>query len=81
MKRARAKIAIAASQSQSQLGGALEKIAGVVKWIVFAVIAIVVVVFVVLAVLHYLAPFTGWAQRTARRDPELVGQSLGRSQG
>ena len=51
------------SQSQSQLGGALEKIAGVVKWIVFAVIAIIVVVVVVLAVLRYLAPFTGWAQR------------------
>jgi uncharacterized protein DUF4129 len=51
------------SQSQSQLSGALEKVAGVVRWIVFAIIAIVVVVIVVLAVLRYLAPFTGWAQR------------------
>ena len=51
------------SQSQKQLGGALEKIAGVVRWIVFAIIAVVIVVVIVLAVLRYLAPFTGWAQR------------------
>jgi len=53
----------AGSQSDSQLTGALEKVAGVVRWIVIAVMAVVVVVVVVLAVLRYLAPFTGWAQR------------------
>jgi hypothetical protein len=51
------------SQSDSQLGATLEKIAGVLKWIVFAVVAVLVVVIVVLALLRYLAPFTQWAQR------------------
>jgi hypothetical protein len=51
------------SGSESQLGGMLEKVAGVVKWIVLAVVVVLVVVFVILAVLRYLAPFTGWAQR------------------
>ena len=51
------------SGSSSQLGGALEKIAGAVKWIVFAIIAVAVVLAVVLGILRYLAPFTNWAQR------------------
>lgn len=51
------------SQSTSQLGATVEKIVGVLKWIVFALVAILVVIVVVLAVLRYLAPFTGWAQR------------------
>ena len=51
------------SQSTPQVGAAVEKIVGVLKWIVFALVAILVVVVVVLAVLRYLAPFTGWAQR------------------
>lgn len=47
----------------TQVGGALEKVAGVVKWIVIAVVVVLVVVGIALAVLKYLAPFTGWAQR------------------
>jgi hypothetical protein len=50
------------SQSSPRLSGALKKVAGVVKWIVFAIVAVVVVVVVVLAVLRYLAPFTDWAR-------------------
>ncbi|MCI0702545.1 MAG: DUF4129 domain-containing protein [Planctomycetia bacterium] len=51
------------SQSSSQLGGALEKIAGVVKWIVFAIVAILVLFALFFGVLKYLAPFTAWARR------------------
>jgi hypothetical protein len=51
------------SDSDSQLGGMLEKIAGVLRWIVIALVVVLVVVFVILAVLRYLAPFTNWAQR------------------
>jgi hypothetical protein len=51
------------SQSSSELGATIEKIAGALKWFIFAIVAILVVVFVVLAILRYLAPFTNWAQR------------------
>jgi hypothetical protein len=51
------------SQSSPQMGAALEQIAGVVKWIVFAIVAVLIVVAVVLVVLRWLAPFTNWAQR------------------
>jgi hypothetical protein len=51
------------SQSSPQLGGALEKVAGVVKWIVFAIIAVLVVFGLFFGVLKYLAPFTDWARR------------------
>ncbi|MBA4066279.1 MAG: hypothetical protein C0501_21695 [Isosphaera sp.] len=51
------------SQSGTQLAAALEKVAGFLKWVVFAVVAVLVVVAVVLAVLRYLAPFTDWARR------------------
>lgn len=47
----------------TQVGGALEKVAGVVKWIVIAIVVVLVVIGIALAVLKYLAPFTGWAQR------------------
>jgi hypothetical protein len=51
------------SQSSSELGATLEKITGVLKWIVFAIVAVLVVVAIVLAILRYLAAFTDWAQR------------------
>jgi hypothetical protein len=51
------------SQSDTQLGAALEKVASVLKWIVFAIVAVIVVVVVVLAILRGLAPFTDWAKR------------------
>ena len=51
------------SQSSSQLGGALEKVAGVVKWIIFAIVAVLVVFGLFFGVLKYLAPFTDWARR------------------
>ncbi len=53
----------AGGQSSSQLGGALEKVAGVVKWIVFAVVAVIVIFALFFGVLKYLAPFTEWARR------------------
>jgi len=51
------------SQPTTQLGALAQKIAGALKWLVFAIVAVLVVVAVVLAFLQYLAPFTGWAQR------------------
>ncbi len=51
------------SDSSSQLGGALAKIAGVVKWIVFAIVAVLLVFGLFFGVLKYLAPFTDWARR------------------
>src|SRR5579872_344949 len=50
-------------QSTTQLGQFIEKVAGVLKWIVFIVVAILVVLAIGLAILRYLAPFTAWAQR------------------
>jgi hypothetical protein len=41
---------------------AVEKIAGVLKWIIFAVIAFLVIAGIVLGVLRYLSPFTEWAR-------------------
>ncbi|MBX9623689.1 MAG: DUF4129 domain-containing protein [Gemmataceae bacterium] len=46
-----------------QAGGALEKVAGVVKWIVLAIVVVLILVGIALAVLNYLAPFTDWARR------------------
>ena len=51
------------SDSSSQLGGVLAKIAGVVKWIVFAIVAVLIVFGLFFGVLKYLAPFTDWARR------------------
>jgi hypothetical protein len=51
------------SRSSPQLGGVLEKVAGAVKWIVFAIIAVLIVFGLFFGVLKYLAPFTNWAQR------------------
>ena len=51
------------SDSSPRLGGVLDKVANVLKWIVYAIVAILVVVGVALAILRYLAPFTSWAQR------------------
>jgi hypothetical protein len=51
------------SPSDSQLGGALAKVAGVVKWIVFAIVAVIVIFALFFGVLKYLAPFTDWARR------------------
>ncbi|HEY1192288.1 MAG TPA: DUF4129 domain-containing protein [Gemmata sp.] len=43
--------------------GALAKIAGVVKWIVFALVAVAVIFALFFGALKYLAPFTDWARR------------------
>lgn len=51
------------SRTSPQVGGMLEKVADVVKWIVFAIIAVVIVFGLFFGVLKYLAPFTNWAQR------------------
>lgn len=51
------------SPSDTQMGGALARIANAVKWIVFAVIALLVVFGLFFGVLKYLAPFTDWARR------------------
>ena len=53
----------ASSQTNSQLSGALAKIAGVLKWIVFAIVAVIVILALFFGVLKYLAPFTDWARR------------------
>jgi hypothetical protein len=50
-------------QSTTQIGQFIEKVAEVLKWIVFIVVAILVVIALALAFLRYLAPFTAWAQR------------------
>lgn len=50
-------------QHSPQVGGALEAVARVVKWIVFAVVALLVVFGLFFGVLKYLAPFTDWARR------------------
>lgn len=46
----------------SRLGEAVAAAAGVVKWLVWALIALAVVAAVVLFVLKWLAPFTDWAK-------------------
>ncbi|MBN9121405.1 MAG: DUF4129 domain-containing protein [Planctomycetes bacterium] len=51
------------SDSTTQLGGALAKVAGAVKWIVFAILAVLIVFGLFFGVLKYLAPFTDWARR------------------
>jgi hypothetical protein len=51
------------SRPSPQTGGGLEKIAGAVKWLVFAIIAVLVVFGLFFGVLRYLAPFTDWARR------------------
>lgn len=51
------------TQANTQLGATLQKIVGVLKWIVFALVAVLVVVAIALAMLRYLAPFTDWARR------------------
>jgi len=51
------------TQSGTQLGGALAKVASAVKWLVFAIVIVLIVLAVMLGILRYLAPFTEWAQR------------------
>ena len=51
-----------ASPPKTGVMAAVEKVAGVVKWIVFAIVAILVVIGIVLGVLRFLAPFTNWAK-------------------
>jgi len=51
------------SPSNSPLGGVLDKVAGVVKWLVFAIVAVLVIFGLFFGVLKYLAPFTDWARR------------------
>ena len=63
--------------STSQLGAALEKIAGVVKWIVSPSSRCWWSSPLCLAILRYLAPFTDWAQRLLDAHPQLVGESVG----
>jgi hypothetical protein len=48
--------------SSSGLREAVRGLAGVLKWVVFAVVAIVVVVVLLRSVLQFLANFTNWAQ-------------------
>ncbi len=77
------------SDSSTQLGGALAKVAEVVKWIVFALVALLIVFGIFFGILKYLAPFTDWARRwlegirawwanlfgKANRQRELAGSS------
>ncbi|QJW99518.1 DUF4129 domain-containing protein [Frigoriglobus tundricola] len=51
------------SPSRTPLGGVLDKVAGVVKWLVFALVAVLVIFGLFFGVLKYLAPFTDWARR------------------
>ena len=51
------------SSQSNPPSGALAKVAGVVKWIVFALVAVLVLFALFFGVLKYLAPFTNWAQR------------------
>ncbi len=67
------------STSTPQIGGALEKIAGVVKWIVFAVVALLVVFGLFFGVLKYLAPFTDWARRLLEGIRNWWASLFGRS--
>jgi hypothetical protein len=50
------------SEKFQQLSQGLEKVSGVIKWIVFAVLAVAVVIGVLYFGLKYLANFTGWAR-------------------
>lgn len=51
------------SESSTQLGGALAKVANAVKWLVFGILALLIVFGLFFGVLKYLAPFTDWARR------------------
>ncbi len=64
----------AASQSSPALGSAFSKVAGVVKWIVFAIVALLVVFGLFFFVPAYLRPVHGLGARQARRYPRLVGK-------
>jgi hypothetical protein len=50
------------SSPKTGVAAAVEKIAGFLKWVVFAILAILVVIGIALAILRYLAPFTDWAR-------------------
>lgn len=50
------------SPPNTQLGGAIGKVAEFLKWIVLAVVVFLVIVLFALAILRYLAPFTEWAR-------------------
>jgi hypothetical protein len=52
----------ASSTSSSSWGEFFKPVAGVLKWIVFALIAILVMVVVLRGVLRFFANFTGWAR-------------------
>lgn len=51
------------STPKTELGTAVQKIAGFLKWLVFGIVAILVVIGLFLGVLKYLAPFTEWARK------------------
>ena len=51
------------STPKTGVAAAVEKIAGFLKWVVFAVVVFLVLAGIALAVLRYLAPFTEWARR------------------
>ena len=48
---------------ETQVGAALQKVTGVLKWVIFAVVAVLIIGAIFLFVLKGLAPFTAWAQR------------------
>jgi hypothetical protein len=50
------------SPPETKLGGAVQKIAGFLKWLVIAIVVVLIVIGIALAVLRYLAPFTEWAR-------------------
>jgi hypothetical protein len=50
------------SPASSSWGDFFKPIAGVLKWIVFAIIAVIVVVVVLRGILRFFANFTGWAR-------------------
>ena len=50
------------SAPKSGAMAAVEKVAGFLKWVVFAIVAVLVVIGVALGVLRFLSPFTSWAK-------------------
>jgi hypothetical protein len=50
------------SSPKTGVAAAVEKVAGFLKWVVFAILAFLVIVGIALAILRYLAPFTEWAR-------------------
>jgi hypothetical protein len=71
------------STPKTGIAAAIEKIAGFLKWVVFAILAILVIIGIALAILRYLAPFTNWARNLldALRNwwANLFGKKPGRA--